>query len=54
MSGFKLKCLGQIMEPEPGNSIEVEGILNPSAVAVLITTSTIVVAINASLLKVKE
>jgi predicted GH43/DUF377 family glycosyl hydrolase len=32
MSGFKLQRLGQMMEPEPGNPMEVEGVLNPAAV----------------------
>ena len=32
MIGFKLKRLGIIMEPEPGNPHEVEGVLNPGAV----------------------
>lgn len=32
MSGFQLQRLGQIMEPEPGNPLEAEGILNPAAV----------------------
>jgi predicted GH43/DUF377 family glycosyl hydrolase len=32
MSGFQLQRLGQIMEPEPGNPQEVEGVLNPAAV----------------------
>ena len=32
MSGFKLHRLGMIMEPEPGNPHEVEGVLNPGAV----------------------
>jgi predicted GH43/DUF377 family glycosyl hydrolase len=32
MSGLKLQRLGQIMEPEPGNPLEVEGVLNPAAV----------------------
>ena len=31
MSGFQLQRLGQIMEPEPGNALEVEGVLNPAA-----------------------
>ncbi len=31
MSGLKLKRLGQIMEPEQGNPMEVEGVLNPAA-----------------------
>jgi predicted GH43/DUF377 family glycosyl hydrolase len=31
MSGFKLKRLGMMMEPEPGNPQEVEGVLNPAA-----------------------
>ncbi len=32
MNGFKLKRLGMIMEPEPGNPLEIEGVLNPAAV----------------------
>jgi predicted GH43/DUF377 family glycosyl hydrolase len=32
MSGLKLQRLGMIMEPEPGNPREVEGVLNPAAV----------------------
>jgi predicted GH43/DUF377 family glycosyl hydrolase len=32
MSGFKLQRLGLIMEPEPNNPQEVEGVLNPAAV----------------------
>jgi hypothetical protein len=32
MSGFKLKRLGMVMEPEPGNPQEIEGVLNPAAV----------------------
>ncbi|MHB8500270.1 MAG: glycoside hydrolase family 130 protein [Candidatus Acidiferrales bacterium] len=32
MSGFKLKRLGLVMEPEPGNPQEIEGVLNPAAV----------------------
>jgi predicted GH43/DUF377 family glycosyl hydrolase len=31
MSGFKLKRLGIIMEPESGNPLEEEGVLNPGA-----------------------
>ena len=31
MSGFKLQRLGMMMEPEPGNPQEVEGVLNPAA-----------------------
>src|SRR5487761_107896 len=31
MSGFKLQRLGLMMEPEPGNSQEIEGVLNPAA-----------------------
>ena len=31
MAGFQLKRLGLIMEPEPGNPLEVEGVLNPAA-----------------------
>jgi beta-1,2-mannobiose phosphorylase / 1,2-beta-oligomannan phosphorylase len=32
MSGFKLKQLGIVMEPEPSNPQEIEGVLNPAAV----------------------
>jgi predicted GH43/DUF377 family glycosyl hydrolase len=32
MSGFQLQRLGQMMEPEPGNPQEAEGVLNPAAV----------------------
>jgi predicted GH43/DUF377 family glycosyl hydrolase len=32
MSGFTLRRLGMVMEPEPGNPHEVEGVLNPAAV----------------------
>jgi predicted GH43/DUF377 family glycosyl hydrolase len=31
MSGLKLQRLGLVMEPEPGNPQEVEGVLNPAA-----------------------
>jgi hypothetical protein len=31
MSQFKLRRLGMLMEPKPGNPREVEGILNPAA-----------------------
>jgi predicted GH43/DUF377 family glycosyl hydrolase len=31
MGGFKLKRMGMLMEPEPGNPNEVEGVLNPAA-----------------------
>jgi beta-1,2-mannobiose phosphorylase / 1,2-beta-oligomannan phosphorylase len=31
MSGFQLQRLGMVMEPEPGNPNEVEGVLNPGA-----------------------
>jgi len=30
MSGFKLQRLGMLLEPEPGNPQEVEGVLNPA------------------------
>jgi predicted GH43/DUF377 family glycosyl hydrolase len=30
MSGFQLRRLGMLMEPEPGNPWEVEGVLNPA------------------------
>lgn len=30
MSGFQLKRLGMLMEPEPGNPLEIEGVLNPA------------------------
>src|SRR5487761_295656 len=32
MGGFELKRLGLVMEPEPGNPQEIEGVLNPAAV----------------------
>ena len=32
MSGFHLQRLGMLMEPEPGNPNEIEGVLNPAAV----------------------
>jgi hypothetical protein len=32
MSDFQLQRLGMLMEPEPGNPQEVEGVLNPAAV----------------------
>ena len=32
MNEFKLRRLGMLMEPEPGNPMEVEGVLNPAAV----------------------
>ena len=32
MRGLKLQRFGLIMEPEPGNPVEVEGVLNPAAV----------------------
>lgn len=31
MSGFQLQRLGIIMEPEPGNPLEIEGVMNPGA-----------------------
>jgi len=31
MSGFQLQRLGLIMQPEPGNPLETEGVLNPAA-----------------------
>lgn len=32
MSGLRLERLGELMKPEPGNPLEVEGVLNPAAV----------------------
>src|SRR5277367_3741593 len=32
MAGFQMRRLGLMMEPEPGNPLEVEGVLNPAAV----------------------
>src|SRR5277367_1513117 len=32
MAGFQMKRLGMLMEPEPGNPQEVEGVLNPGGV----------------------
>ena len=31
MIGFQLRRLGLVMEPEPGNPLEAEGVLNPAA-----------------------
>jgi hypothetical protein len=31
MSDFQLQRLGMVMEPEPGNPQEIEGVLNPGA-----------------------
>ena len=31
MSDFHLRRLGVLMEPEPGNPLEAEGVLNPAA-----------------------
>ena len=32
MNGFQLRRLGVLMEPEPDNPMEAEGVLNPAAV----------------------
>jgi len=40
MSGFQLRRLGIVMEPEPGNAQEVEGVLNPAAVRGPMESST--------------
>ena len=32
MNEFKLHRMGMLMEPEPGNPLEVEGVVNPAAV----------------------
>ena len=32
MSGFRSQRLAQIMEPEPGNPLEAEGVLNAATV----------------------
>ena len=32
MAGFQMRRIGLVMEPEPGNALEVEGVLNPAAV----------------------
>jgi predicted GH43/DUF377 family glycosyl hydrolase len=32
MNGFQLQRLGLVMEPEPGNPLEIEGVLNPGAI----------------------
>jgi predicted GH43/DUF377 family glycosyl hydrolase len=32
MAGFQMTRLGMLMEPEPGNAMEVEGVLNPAGV----------------------
>ena len=31
MTAFRLQRLGQVMEPEPGNPLEAEGVTNPAA-----------------------
>ena len=31
MSAFQLQRLGLVMEPEPGNPMEAEGVLNPAS-----------------------
>ncbi|MGA9367191.1 MAG: hypothetical protein WBV35_07020, partial [Steroidobacteraceae bacterium] len=31
MSGLQLQRLGEVMEPQPGNPQEIEGVLNPAA-----------------------
>ena len=31
MNGLQLQRLGMLMEPEPGNPQEIEGVLNPAA-----------------------
>ena len=40
MSEFKLHRLGMLMEPEPGNPQEVEGVLNPEPFAALMASFT--------------
>ena len=40
MNEFALQRLGMLMEPEPGNPQEVEGVLNPAAAAVLMASFT--------------
>ena len=32
MSGFRMQRLGVVMDPEPGNPLEAEGVHNPAAV----------------------
>ncbi len=32
MAGFQMRRIGLVMEPEPGDALEVEGVLNPAAV----------------------
>ncbi len=32
MAGFQMRRLGLLMEPEPGNAMEVEGVLNPAGI----------------------
>ena len=34
MSGFKLRRLGMVMEPEPGDPQEIEGVLSPAPLLV--------------------
>jgi len=40
MSGFQLQRLGMLMEPEPGNPQEIEGVLNPAATRGLMASFT--------------
>ena len=35
MSDFQLQRLGMVMEPEPGNPQEIEGVLNPGGFLLL-------------------
>jgi hypothetical protein len=37
MSGFQLQRQGMLMEPEPGNPNEVEGVLNPAVDSGVVT-----------------
>ena len=32
MAGFQMRRLGLVMEPEPGNALEVEGVSNPAGI----------------------
>ena len=40
MAGFRMRRLGWMMEPEPGNPMEAEGVLNPAAVRGPMASST--------------
>ena len=40
MSDFQLRRLGLVMQPEPGNPLEAEGVLNPPPFVALMVSFT--------------